>query len=63
MTTLKELRKENEALCEENEEVKQQYNALRNSVLESYELLTDEPLETEGGDGDDDDNDNADDEE
>ncbi len=58
MTMLEKLREENEALREENEEVKQQYDGLRNSVLESYELLTDEPLlETEGGDGDDEDSD------
>jgi cell division protein FtsB len=52
MTTLKELRKENETLREENEDLKQQYNELRASVLGTYELLSDEPLETENSDDD-----------
>jgi hypothetical protein len=54
MQTRAELQKENDELREEVEEVKQQYNELRASVLGTYELLSDEPLETEGGDEDDD---------
>jgi hypothetical protein len=55
--TRAELQKENDELREELEDVKQQYNELRTSVLGTYELLSDNPLDTEGGDDEDDEED------
>jgi cell division protein FtsB len=52
MATIRQLQKENDALQAENEELKRQYNELRDSVIESYDLLTDDALETEGSDED-----------
>jgi hypothetical protein len=57
MSTIKELRAENEAQCEKIEELEQKYDELRASVLGTYELLSDEPLGTENSDDDDDEDD------
>ncbi len=51
-TVLEQLQKQLDDECAAHNETKQMYNDLRDTVLASYEEISDEPLET--GDGDDD---------
>ncbi len=44
--TRAELQKAYDELVEENEQLKQDYDEVRESVLATYELLSDNPLET-----------------
>ncbi len=52
--TRAELQKAYDELVGEHEQLKQDYNEVRESALATYELLSDNPLETESDDDDDD---------
>jgi hypothetical protein len=56
MATYKQLEKENAALHEELDELKEQFNQVRETILASYELMPDEPFETESDGDEDEDN-------
>ncbi len=53
--TRAELQKAYDELVEEHEQVKTDYNDLRESILASYELISENPLETASDEDDEDD--------
>jgi hypothetical protein len=53
--TRAELQKAYDDLVEEHDQVKQDYNDLRENILAGYELISENPLETASDEDDDDD--------